>query len=326
MRDPAETLWIKEEATSLRYVYEDIPPANFPEGKALARIKLTVFPPPGAEGFTPRCKMRLTLSDPAGGWSAVQEIARVEDERVYIREFKLPPLAPSRRKGYWLSLTLEPLEKDFTIGAGPDGVALISPVGGYSVNLAKSLLLVWLKIAVVAAVAVLGATFLSWPVAVLFACFVALCGFLSGYLLETADQLARPPVAGFDAFVARLGKIGSNTPEDEIEQLFANARQFGIPESIVREVRARGSVTPEVRALVARLLPPRHEVIMKRVILGFCRILPHLSHPLYSGTERLADRIDIPWRHVGGAAWAYGVYALAALGVGVLFFQWAEVE
>ncbi|MFH1023127.1 MAG: hypothetical protein V1809_07035 [Planctomycetota bacterium] len=322
LTNPGDEAVLAGGAKRILLFYEEIPSSRFPSGKAIVRMKLGIIPQAGDRSVG-RCPMRLTLSNPVTGWSQERRIDRVEDGRAAYAGFDLPIL-PSGGK-HWFTLTTEMDSGGYIIIAGQDDISLISPTGTMALNLVKALGLAFTKMAVLSAITVMGSTFLSAPVAVLFAFFVFLCGYLVQFLQEVAKGLALSPAAAFQAFLAKIGRVGSNTPRDEVDALFENARKFGVPAEVVEEVRRNG-VTPEIRALAERLTPPWDQVIWKKVIQGFCRMVPDFGNSAYSGMARVSDRVDIPWAHVGEAAWVYGCYAAAALVLGILFFWYAEVE
>lgn len=67
------------------------------------------------------------------------------------------------------------------------GLEVLEPVGSFGQNYLKCLLLVWLKLAMIAAVAVTAATFLGFPMAVLLSLMVFLSAFGSGFVGDSLE-------------------------------------------------------------------------------------------------------------------------------------------
>jgi hypothetical protein len=75
-----------------------------------------------------------------------------------------------------------------TIGLVPGkGLEILEPVGSFGQNYLKCLLIVWLKLAMVAAVAVASATFLGFPMAVLLSLMIFLSAFGSGFVSDSLE-------------------------------------------------------------------------------------------------------------------------------------------
>jgi hypothetical protein len=103
------------------------------------------------------------------------------------------------------------------IGLMPgQGLEILEPVGAFGQNYLKCLFVVWLKLAMIAAVAVTSATFLGFPMAVLLSLMVFLSAFGSGFVgdsLElytgmddataTAKDMAKLRYASFYDFLKR---------------------------------------------------------------------------------------------------------------------------
>lgn len=71
-----------------------------------------------------------------------------------------------------------------TILIPPDGLELLYPAGGYELNFFRIMLVLWIKLGFVAAVAIAASTFLSFPVACLVAFGVLFAAESSGFLAE----------------------------------------------------------------------------------------------------------------------------------------------
>lgn len=75
-----------------------------------------------------------------------------------------------------------------TIGLVPGkGLEILEPVGSFGQNYLKCLLIVWLKLAMIAAVAVAAATFLGFPMAVLLSLMIFLSAFGSGFVGDSLE-------------------------------------------------------------------------------------------------------------------------------------------
>lgn len=87
-----------------------------------------------------------------------------------------------------------------------DGLEILYVVGGYETNYLRAMVILWAKLVFVAAIAIMAATFLSFPVA----CLVTLCVFFiaetSGYLREALEAYTSETTEGIDyvAVGARL--------------------------------------------------------------------------------------------------------------------------
>jgi hypothetical protein len=67
------------------------------------------------------------------------------------------------------------------------GLEILEPVGSFTQNYLKCLFIVWLKLAMVAAVAVASATFLGFPMAVLLSLMIFLSAFGSGFVGDSLE-------------------------------------------------------------------------------------------------------------------------------------------
>jgi ABC-type transport system involved in multi-copper enzyme maturation permease subunit len=78
--------------------------------------------------------------------------------------------------------------KPTTIGLVPGkGLELLQPVGSFGQNYLKCLFVVWLKLAMIAAVAVASSTFLGFPMAVLLSLMIFLSAFGSGFVGDSLE-------------------------------------------------------------------------------------------------------------------------------------------
>lgn len=86
------------------------------------------------------------------------------------------------------NLLLPGATKPTTIGLVPGkGLEVLEPVGSFGQNYLKCLFMVWLKLAMVAAVAVASATFLGFPMAVLLSLMIFLSAFGSGFVGDSLE-------------------------------------------------------------------------------------------------------------------------------------------
>lgn len=67
------------------------------------------------------------------------------------------------------------------------GLEILEPVGSFSQNYVKCLLVIWLKLAMIAAVAIAAATFLGFPMAVLLSLMIFLSAFGSGFVGDSLE-------------------------------------------------------------------------------------------------------------------------------------------
>jgi hypothetical protein len=78
--------------------------------------------------------------------------------------------------------------KATTIGLVPGkGLEILEPVGSFDQNYIKCLLVMWLKLTMIAAVAVASATFLGFPMAVLLSLMIFLSAFGSGFVSDSLE-------------------------------------------------------------------------------------------------------------------------------------------
>jgi hypothetical protein len=86
------------------------------------------------------------------------------------------------------NLVLPGASKPTTIGLVPGkGLEILEPVGSFDQNYLKCLFIVWLKLAMIAAVAVASATFLGFPMAVLLSLMIFLSAFGSGFVGDSLE-------------------------------------------------------------------------------------------------------------------------------------------
>lgn len=86
------------------------------------------------------------------------------------------------------NLVLPGAARPTTIGLVPGkGLEILEPVGSFGQNYLKCLLVVWLKLAMIAAVAVASATFLGFPMAVLLSLMIFLSAFGSSFVGDSLE-------------------------------------------------------------------------------------------------------------------------------------------
>jgi ABC-type transport system involved in multi-copper enzyme maturation permease subunit len=86
------------------------------------------------------------------------------------------------------NLVLPGATRPTTIGLVPGkGLEVLEPVGSFGQNYLKCVFVVWLKLAMIAAVAVASATFLGFPMAVLLSLMVFLSAFGSGFVGDSLE-------------------------------------------------------------------------------------------------------------------------------------------
>lgn len=92
------------------------------------------------------------------------------------------------------------------ITISPDEFEILYVAGGYELNYLRILVVVWMKLAFIGAVAIAASTFLSFPVACLVTMGILFVAESSGYLVESLDWYTAETKDGFDyvAFASRL--------------------------------------------------------------------------------------------------------------------------
>lgn len=92
------------------------------------------------------------------------------------------------------------------ITISPDEFEILYVAGGYELNYLRILLIVWMKLAFISAVAIAASTFLSFPVACVVSMGVLFLAESSAYLVESLDWYVADTKEGFDyiAFASRL--------------------------------------------------------------------------------------------------------------------------
>lgn len=177
-----------------------------------------------------------------------------------------------------------------TVAFNPaDGLEVFYPVGGFAQNLAASLALVWVKLGFLTALGVAAATFLGFPVAVLFCGILYAAASASGYLGESLASYAAFPT----------------------EDLPLWRRAVGFFELLYAKLSA-GELGDAARAVV--------RLFGQSVLF----VAPDLS--AYATTTLLADGRAVTWRLLaGGLFWVGVVWSGAVFLLGVLFFQRREI-
>jgi len=170
-----------------------------------------------------------------------------------------------------------------------DGVEVFYRAGSFEANLARSLLILWMRLLVLAALGLCAATFLGFPVAAVSGVLIYIAAAGSGYIAESVQQYAAFP--------------GKDAPLwDQI---------VGVP-SLVWEKATAGEVWEAVK------------VVVRLIGQAFLLVVPDLS--AYNPTPSLADGRLVPWPYVGKAAVSLGlVWSLALGGLGYAIFRRREL-
>jgi hypothetical protein len=79
-------------------------------------------------------------------------------------------------------------DNPFTASFEPGDLQVLYPVGGYELNFAKAVVVMWIKLGFIAAVAITASTFLSFPVAVLMSIVVLFAAESAGFLSSSLDN------------------------------------------------------------------------------------------------------------------------------------------
>lgn len=87
------------------------------------------------------------------------------------------------------------------------GLEILEPVGSFGQNYLKCLLVIWLKLAMIAAVAVTTATFLGFPMAVLLSLMIFLSAFGSGFVSDSLEFYTGMDAA--NATIAEMAELRS---------------------------------------------------------------------------------------------------------------------
>ncbi|MEM7577319.1 MAG: ABC transporter permease subunit [Planctomycetota bacterium] len=95
-----------------------------------------------------------------------------------------------------------------TVAFNPaDGMEMLYSVGGFEVNLAKGLALIWFRLMFLAMLGIAAATFLGFPTACLLCGLVFVAAVGAGYLNESLDQYAAFAAADLNAWQTVLGVV-----------------------------------------------------------------------------------------------------------------------
>lgn len=177
-----------------------------------------------------------------------------------------------------------------TVAFNPaDGLQVFYRVGGFGQNLGAAMILLWIKLGFLAALGVSAATFLGFPVAVLFCGIVFVAASASGYLGESLSSYAAFPTAGLPFWRQAIGFF---------ELLFSKIQA--------------GDVEGGLKAIIR---------LLGQTVLAF---VPSLS--TYNPTPLLAEGQAITWRLLGGAFFWLGlVWSGMVFGLGCLFFHRREI-
>jgi len=220
-----KTVWLsirEKNSVQIRYTYEQLTPSLFPDPEQKGQINLTIIP----AGDTPKelqiCPIRVLIENPSVGGLPHQELIYAESDKKINFNF---PVAYA--KGLMI-LTLEPADKGFVLGLRKEGIVLISPTGSFVLNVFKALLITFFKIGVLTAIAVMGSTFLSAPIATVFSFFIFLSGHLTNFLADITQRLAMHPRDSWLRMVNALDRLRSSSPQ-ELMRSMEKASAHGIP-------------------------------------------------------------------------------------------------
>ena len=177
-----------------------------------------------------------------------------------------------------------------TVAFNPtDGLQVFYRVGSFGQNLVAAMALLWIKLGFLTALGVAAATFLGFPVAVLFCGIVYIAASASGYLGESLSSYAAFPNDGLPVWRQAIGFF---------ELLFAKLSE--------------GEVVDALKAVIR---------LLGQTVLVF---VPSFSG--YNPTPLLADGQAITWRLLASALfWVGLVWSGVVFGLGCLFFQRREI-
>ena len=178
-----------------------------------------------------------------------------------------------------------------TVSFNPtDGLQLLYRVGGFAPNLARSLTLLWIRLAFLAALGLAASTFLGFPVAALLCTMVLMAASGGEFLIESIENYAVSPPRDIDNAWDRL---------------------TWYPTALIRQL-VEGEVGQAVKLIVA--------------LIGqaFTTIVPAFDR--YSGGELLSGGRLVSFGRVGEALWKVGLWwgGLAGL-AGYLLFRKKEL-
>jgi len=97
------------------------------------------------------------------------------------------------------------------------GIKLLYRVGNFEPNFFRAMLVLWIKLAFLAAIALAASTFLSFPVACLVTLTIFACGTLAPYLSTALQGYIPPPTSGVD--FSNVGQIIQWTFENVIRSI-----------------------------------------------------------------------------------------------------------
>lgn len=170
-----------------------------------------------------------------------------------------------------------------------DGLQVLYAAGSFEGNLARSLLVLWVRLMFLAAVSLAAAALLSFPVAVLLGLMVYAVAAASGYLTESLSYYAVLP--------------SQNLPLWD--------RILGVPASVVSTLGS-GDVLGAIKIIV-RVLGE-----------GFTWLVPSMGD--FNPAPLLMEGKVVPWSMVGWAVVKIGLmYALPAFVVGYLLLRSREI-
>jgi hypothetical protein len=197
-----------------------------------------------------------------------------------------------------LELTLINRTQGDVAGARPtvsfnaeDGLQVLYRTGGFGLNLARALGVLWLRLAFLAALALAASSFLSFPVAVLVTVVVYIVAASSGYLLESITSFASLGPAVADAGL--MGQLRA------VPARLATHWESGDWWGIVR-------------------------VLIRMIAQVFVELMP--SFDRFDTTSLLAEGRRVPLAMLGDAAWRVaGVWTLIVGAIAYWLFQRREL-
>ncbi len=107
------------------------------------------------------------------------------------REIEVPARVIADDGYLGVSFLNVPLNQTVVIFPVEDGLEVLYKAGTFSSNFVKAALLIFCRLVFLACLGVLAASFLSFPVAILFCLVIFFVGTISGFVLESFDMLSR---------------------------------------------------------------------------------------------------------------------------------------
>ncbi len=182
--------------------------------------------------FKPTLRQQIVLSP-----EAVREDGTVEVTFVNLTHWPVPAGTEWRAANLRAIAEAPPQREPFAILWEPRDVELLYPAGGFMGNYTRCMLVQWVRLAALAAVACISATFLSFPVACLASLTILVGAVLGPFLAIALGFFAPPPFEmvegigetiawGMDSFIRTiasslvymLGAFGEFAPVDKVIQ------------------------------------------------------------------------------------------------------------